>query len=420
MVSALAGFGATVRGDLQTWRSASSLDLHSLWGDAGYVSDSIATPNLNDTNTWHVNGRGMPTPFVAQDINGVGRSVSVETGSTDIGAYEFTPSVPPRAATATGAPAAGTTTWFTVASDTVAAITWDASSAVPNDLEVRYYSGTNPPAAFSGANYMNSYLDITTSPTAGYDYSITLHYKPEALGTVPDESSLVIAKKDPASPWVPYSSTVTNTTFDKMTIDGLSNFSAFTGTDAITPLPVTLTRFDAVASGADAVLGWGTSAEKGTDRFVVERSIDGINFEVIAQPRAAGFSTGVLNYSYTDAAIAKVARGTVFYRLSHHDFDGNIEQHGVRMVRFTQTVEGSVSVFPNTFSNEIHVRLESGKGSVMQLELYDLRGSRVAVKQLQSAVESATFEGLDELPAGTYLLRIICTDRVHTAKVIRK
>ena len=53
---------------------------------------------------------------------------------------------------------------------------------------------------------------------------------------------------------------------------------ASTSADVVTivaPLPVQLTKFTAVAVGADAVLSWTTAQEVNNHHFEVERSLDG-------------------------------------------------------------------------------------------------------------------------------------------------
>lgn len=71
---------------------------------------------------------------------------------------------------------------------------------------------------------------------------------------------------------------------------GITSFSPFAITNPDSPLPVTLARFDAVKEGSTALLSWSTTEETNSDRFEVERSINGKVWQKIATVKAQGES----------------------------------------------------------------------------------------------------------------------------------
>jgi hypothetical protein len=86
-------------------------------------------------------------------------------------------------------------------------------------------------------------------------------------------------------------------------------------------LPVELVSFDATDQGAMVGLDWSTSMETGTDRFVVERSADGIVFRAIGQVDAMN-GTGIHRYEWSDQTPLE---GVNYYRLMTVDHDGSVD-----------------------------------------------------------------------------------------------
>lgn len=66
-------------------------------------------------------------------------------------------------------------------------------------------------------------------------------------------------------------------------------------------------------------LSWTTSSEINSKAFYVEKSINGVDFENLADIEAAGFSNKEITYRYMDI---QVTDKTVYYRLRQADNDG--------------------------------------------------------------------------------------------------
>jgi hypothetical protein len=78
------------------------------------------------------------------------------------------------------------------------------------------------------------------------------------------------------------------------------------------PLPVELLRFEAVNEYDHVRLEWTTAQEEGAAAFVVERSIDNVNYAAVAQVMASGYSQQVRDYVSHDRA---PLNGLTYYRL---------------------------------------------------------------------------------------------------------
>lgn len=86
-------------------------------------------------------------------------------------------------------------------------------------------------------------------------------------------------------------------------------------------LPVELVSFTATDQGTMVGLDWSTSMETGTDRFVVERSADGIAYHAIGQVDAMN-GTGIHSYEWSDHTPLE---GLNYYRLMTVDHDGTVD-----------------------------------------------------------------------------------------------
>jgi hypothetical protein len=84
-------------------------------------------------------------------------------------------------------------------------------------------------------------------------------------------------------------------------------------------LPVELLFFNAVKSGSSVELHWATGSELNSDHFIVQRSVDAINWDNIGTVDAKGNSSSVAEYSFTDG---EIVGEIVYYRIIVKDADG--------------------------------------------------------------------------------------------------
>lgn len=66
------------------------------------------------------------------------------------------------------------------------------------------------------------------------------------------------------------------------------------------PLSVTVIHFSAACENGRTVLNWTTASEQDSNRFEVQRSIDGIAWENIGEIPAAGNSNQLIDYTFED------------------------------------------------------------------------------------------------------------------------
>jgi hypothetical protein len=129
-------------------------------------------------------------------------------------------------------------------------------------------------------------------------------------------------------------------------------------TNLANPLPVELTSFTASMTEFNtALLKWSTESETNNDRFEIERSQDGAEFEYLGQVKGAGTTNKAHNYSLIDE---NPLPGVSYYRLRQVDLDGAFSYSQIRRIENNGTgavVEKFVA-FPNPVnlsrSNIVH------------------------------------------------------------------
>jgi len=84
-------------------------------------------------------------------------------------------------------------------------------------------------------------------------------------------------------------------------------------------LPIELSQFIGNVNEEDNLLYWETESERNNDYFILERSKNGVDFEILTHVKGAGNATVLNTYSFIDE---NVTNELYYYRLSQTDFDG--------------------------------------------------------------------------------------------------
>lgn len=164
--------------------------------------------------------------------------------------------------------------------------------------------------------------------------------------------------------------------------------SPSTGCTPVT-LPVELVDLDAKVHKDEVLIEWTTLSEISNDYFTVERSRDGINFEIIGELDGAGTNTSAQQYSWTDES---PLIGNSYYRLSQTDFDGTVVQFEVRSVncKFDK-----VSIYPNPIKGNFTL-VSKSRGTITLVD----NSGKLILEQEFMAEENTIL--LDSIASGVY------------------
>jgi hypothetical protein len=184
--------------------------------------------------------------------------------------------------------------------------------------------------------------------------------------------------------------------------------------DNAAPLPVTLTRFQAVLHNEhDAVVRWATASEGRSAYFAVERSADGRHFAEIGRVAAAGASTTPRAYELTDP---HPLTSRTYYRLRQVDTDDTATFSPVVQLSPGDGEAPQVSVYPNpaSGSSSVQVACRGLSGHPLTVRVSDLLGRVLATEQVVPTVYQTVIPLPRPVGVAPGLYVVTVNDGTHT------
>jgi hypothetical protein len=170
------------------------------------------------------------------------------------------------------------------------------------------------------------------------------------------------------------------------------------GSDVL--LPLKLIRFTAERRTGTSYLHWVTDNEKGTDRFDIQRSYDGITFITIGHTAARNTSVRE-QYNYEDHS---ALQGIAYYRIKPVDTDGKFSYTKTVAVTENQFSNNSFLVL-NPARSVITVFNKSGYDGLFDYRLFNAGGQLVLKGSVNMAINgSAVLPLPQQSAAGIYVL----------------
>jgi hypothetical protein len=186
----------------------------------------------------------------------------------------------------------------------------------------------------------------------------------------------------------------------------------YTRNDLSAPLPIKLSSFLVQKTDNTARISWTTEQEINTSHFIIERSIDGRNWNSIATLAASGNSNHNINYEIYDNAPVK---GINYYRLRQVDKDGRFEFSTVRSALFNSRYNIEVAPNPAKDFINLYVAKNGTQPKAATIQLLNAEGKIVYnTVSVQSHIQINT-TGLSK---GLYFVKVINADEVTTVRVL--
>ncbi len=161
-----------------------------------------------------------------------------------------------------------------------------------------------------------------------------------------------------------------------------------------------------------SLLTWKTANEVNTQRFEIERSVDGKVFNIIGNVISKNIN-GVHSYSFKDETPAV---GVNYYRLKQIDTDG---KYAYSEVRFIDNALSAIAlkVYPNPSAKEITIMHPVAEKA--SLVISDISGKERAVIRVQEGAVS-TPANIEWLSPGIYFLHFKNGSDVSTIKIVKE
>lgn len=176
---------------------------------------------------------------------------------------------------------------------------------------------------------------------------------------------------------------------------GSSGDEIYIKTFSVTVLPVRWLDFTASEANEQVVLHFSTAQEMNNQKFEIEQSPDGLNFETIGSIAGKGNSDQISHYTFTTA---DMPAQLMHYRIKQIDFDGKFDYS--KVISFNPTLQTQAAVFYASSNNSIWF---SQINTIQTVSVYGLNGA------LQANYEQINHSQLNlpsSLTAGVYLLRV--------------
>ena len=189
--------------------------------------------------------------------------------------------------------------------------------------------------------------------------------------------------------------------------------------DVANPLPVEFLFFRGEKRGDLNELTWATATETNNDRFVIERSLDGVHFNPIGQVNGAGNSSNINHYTFHDDS---PPQKVTYYRLKQVDFDGqeDFADNVVVIDRAGTSASYGGVFYPNPARNgELKLELTGSDGRSSVVSFVDLSG-RVMERHIIQPIDaqSQTISFITDLPAGVYIVEVRNSKQRFTSRVV--
>ncbi|MCO5232058.1 MAG: T9SS type A sorting domain-containing protein [Chitinophagales bacterium] len=201
-----------------------------------------------------------------------------------------------------------------------------------------------------------------------------------------------------------------------VTANNLTDFSTFvlSTMNNYGPLPITLTRFNATCEGELVRIEWETATEINSSHFIIERSVDGITWEIIKQVESIGNSNTTKQYSIID-----ISKGGIsYYRLRQIDIDGKEEVFKIIAASCGNNFSYT-NVYPNPTNKEFILTVShSHLIADGLLQLLDITGKLIESRTVSFLPgENQFLFSTQRLAKGTYVLNVISIDKRESIKV---
>jgi hypothetical protein len=164
-------------------------------------------------------------------------------------------------------------------------------------------------------------------------------------------------------------------------------------------LPVELTYFTAVpVSEKQVQLNWITASEINNDYFIIEKSMDGIQFKETAMIKGGGSSTTLLNYTFTDEFFP--GNHILYYRLKQVDYNGAVNYSQIVPVAFNDKSFKWMKTIVDYNDKAINIFISNNSSQLLRYKLTDVYGRTITSSS-------------QILPNGSSSFSINCTYLAH-------
>ncbi len=210
------------------------------------------------------------------------------------------------------------------------------------------------------------------------------------------------------------------TSFTVNAIDGngCSGIVTNDGPTCKEPSPIELIRFEGEVQTTGNLLEWSTASEFNNEYFVLERSVDGIDFETVAMVESKGEGTRLQDYEWFDKYVVS---GVSYYRLQQVDYDGQFTYSDIIALERGEVELGFTSIAPIPVIDRVSVSFTTGQSTTITMNMYDLLGKLIMTRvvEAENGINEIAIDMTDFSP-GIYFIALEDGEKRMVDRVMKK
>jgi hypothetical protein len=150
-------------------------------------------------------------------------------------------------------------------------------------------------------------------------------------------------------------------------------FALWSLIDVITPLPVELLHFSATCDENYVLLSWSTQSELNNSHFEIEKSLNGIDWNIIETVTGNGTTSQLNNYLYRDY---HPSNSITYYRLTQVDWNGEKRTYDIQSIEACSNDDDDIWIY-NQLNGQYQININSIHGETVTADIYDLNGKKL-------------------------------------------
>lgn len=163
-------------------------------------------------------------------------------------------------------------------------------------------------------------------------------------------------------------------------------------------LPLSVLGFSAAQKEEYILLKWHTENDANINKFILEKSTDGIHFHALAT--AIAEHTAQSNYQYADAE-DNGQNEILYYRLKQVNKDAGFIYSKVLSVKLNHAIHAVLFPNPATDAFTLRVRTANARQTI-QVMVYNIKGQLIST--LKAPASQSIFHFGESYPAGVYII----------------
>jgi hypothetical protein len=183
-------------------------------------------------------------------------------------------------------------------------------------------------------------------------------------------------------------------------------------------LPLHHLDLKAVLHSNTVDLTWIAENEMNTARFVIQRSVDGVNYSDIGSKDPVGPVNIPAEYKSTDDIQSLLSSNIIYYRIKAEDNNSRYAYSNIVTVRLSKVT--GIQVWPNPFVSDVRISYKAAANTNLTVRMADNTGKTIIQNNVSvtRGLNQFSLSGIETLPSGIYLISI--TDNNTNERFVQK